>query len=88
MKKLHPTFEKVYPHKSGVTHHMMFQTKYVRELMDLVENFHGKNKFYEIFLECIDHSDISGASEYEIYFNYMLKYHPDEIKWRELNMII
>jgi uncharacterized short protein YbdD (DUF466 family) len=84
MKKLHPSFEKVDLNKSGVTHHMMFQTKYVRELMDLVENYHGKYNFYEIFLECIDHIDRSGASEYEIYFNYMLKYHPDEIKWREL----
>jgi hypothetical protein len=28
----------------------MFQTKYVRELMDLVEKYHGKNNFYEIFL--------------------------------------
>jgi len=85
MNKLHPSFEKVDPDKSGITHHMMFQTKYVRELMDLVEKYHGKNNFYEIFLECIDHVDRSGSSEYEIYFNYMLKYHPDEIKWRELN---
>ena len=27
----------------------------------------------------------SGASEYEIYFNYMLKYHSDKIKIRKLN---
>jgi hypothetical protein len=27
----------------------------------------------------------SGASEYEIYFNYMLNYHNDKIELRKLN---
>ena len=84
MQRLHPSFEKMDSAKSGICHHMMFETKYVREMMDLVEKHHEKTSFFEIFLETLDHSNRSGASEYEIYFNFMLKYHPDKMKWREL----
>ena len=43
--------------------------------------------FYQIFLEKVNkkfHKNGSGASEYEIYFNYLLIYHKDEIIVREL----
>jgi len=84
MERLHPSFVKMDSEKSGICHHMMFETAYVREMMDLVEMHHKKTHFYNIFLETLDHSNRSGASEYEIYFNFMLKYHPDKMKWREL----
>ena len=83
---------------SGICHHMMFETKYVRELFDLVESDKSPGiyrkvhpngtpmRFYEIFLESVNKEDftLSGASEYELYFNYMLIYHPDSIKLRHL----
>lgn len=84
MKKLHNTFEKVDPNKSGICHHMFFETKYVKEIFDLVEKQHEK-QFYIVFLECVDDIINSGASEYEIYFNYILKYHKSDITIRQLN---
>ena len=43
-------------------------------------------RFYEIFLESVDKENftLSGASEYELYFNYMLLYHADSINIRYL----
>jgi hypothetical protein len=86
MKKLHESLEKVDEEKSGICHHMIFEKKYVDELFRLVESKHN-DLFYNIFLKCVDNSYIlnSGASEYEIYFNYMLKYHNDKILIRNLS---
>jgi hypothetical protein len=56
---------------------------------EFVETNHIENKkFYELFIEYIDPNDYfygSGASEYEIYFNFMLKYHDDVVFLRHLN---
>lgn len=84
MKKLHPSLVKQINH-SGICHHMMFQKMYLIELFNLIENYHN-DKFYNIFLKSIDIKDIlhSGASEYEIYFNYILTYHFKEITIRPL----
>jgi len=84
MSNLHETFNKV-SNKSGICHHMMFETKYVKEIIDLVETKHNK-EFWKIFLIfSATNYKLSGASEYEIYFNYMLMYHPDSIIIRDLN---
>jgi len=68
---------------SGICHHMMFETKYVKEIMSRVENIFNEN-FYTVFLNNIDNEQKSGASEYEIYFNYMMINHSDKIKIRNL----
>lgn len=85
MARLYPTLKKVSPTRSGICHHMMFEARFVKELFALVENAH-KKKFWVVFLEQVakDQNTRSGASEYEIYFNYMLQYHPDEIIVRPL----
>lgn len=69
--------------KSGICHHMMFETKYVKELINMVETNHG-DLFYNVFLKLVTEINGSGASEYEIYFNYMLKNHEDKITTRKL----
>jgi hypothetical protein len=79
---------------SCITRHMMFETKYLIELIELVENIRHntrKKTFYEIYLENVDISYVtsSGASEYELYLNFVLKYHDDQIllrqlKWKEV----
>ena len=92
MSKLHPFLEKHTPNYSGVCHHMLFETNYVKELMELVETYHDNQPFWVIFLAMVDskltglHAPwyASGASEYEIYFNYMLKFHPDKMIIRQL----
>ena len=71
---------------SGISHHMMFETKYVKELIEMVESKHG-DLFYNVFLKLVTEINGSGASEYEIYFNYILKNHIDNITIRKLNNI-
>jgi hypothetical protein len=84
MNKLHPSLAKK-SNYSGICHHMMFQKTYVNELFNLIETYHN-DKFYNIFLKSIDKNDIlhSGASEYEMYFNFMLTYHNKDIIIRPL----
>jgi hypothetical protein len=61
---------------------MIFQKQYLSELFELVQSHHNTD-FWKAFVNCIDPNAISGASEYEIYFNFILKYHPDKIQLRE-----
>ena len=86
MLKLNKDFTKVYPDKSGICHHMLFETKYVNEIISKIETEHD-DTFYNIFLKMVTTPLFSGASEYEIYFNYMVKNHPDKIKLRFLSCI-
>jgi hypothetical protein len=89
MNRLHPTFEKQID-KSGISHHMLFNKKYIQEIFGIVETRHNM-PFWKAFLEMVDEHknyDInyteSGASEYELYFNYVYKYHNDSITIRTL----
>lgn len=83
MQKLHPSLSKM-TNMSGISHHMIFQTKYIKELFEWIELKHNNQEFWKIFLNQIEYSNNSGASEYELYFHFMLKYHPNEIKIRQL----
>jgi FkbM family methyltransferase len=83
MKKLHPEFKRLNPKISGICHHMIFETKYVNELIRIIENNH-KDIFYNVFLNSVTEYTGSGASEYEIYFNFIFKYHPDKVHIRPL----
>ncbi|MFZ4600262.1 MAG: DUF6492 family protein, partial [Terrimicrobiaceae bacterium] len=65
MQRLHSSLHKADTNKSGVCHHMIFQVKYIKELMDLIETTHNK-PFWIIFLEQVEElyrkPDYSGAS--------------------------
>jgi hypothetical protein len=84
MKLLHPSLTKQ-QNISGICHHMVFQKNILQELFKLVEDYHKKD-FWVCFMELLNPNDIEGsaASEYEIYFNYILIYHKNKIKIREL----
>lgn len=84
MKKLHPSLKRQDIDKSGISHHMIFQKNILLNLFKLIEDYHNKN-FYEVFIEKINPEDGNGASEYEIYFNFILNYYSNEIKIRKLN---
>jgi len=58
MRALHQNFQRQFPDKSGIAHHMMFETKFVKELMGLVEVKHG-GLFYDIFLKNV--TDLAGS---------------------------
>lgn len=90
MKRLHPSFKKNIT-ESGISHHMIFNRQIVKELINLVECYHNR-KFWQIFIEMVDeHKNHNvniveaGASEYELYFNFMISNHPDKIIIRRLN---
>jgi len=86
MERVHPSLKRLYENKSGICHHMIFETKYTNKLIDMVEDFH-KRQFWVVFLQKVseDLCHASGASEYEIYFNYMLKENSNKIELRYLN---
>lgn len=89
MKLLHDSFEKVYD-KSGICHHMLYIKNYINEIFKLVEEKHNK-PFWQAFINSvIEHKNHpvfnqeSGASEYELYFNYMIKNHYEKVIIRDL----
>jgi hypothetical protein len=86
MNRLHPTLVNKLKGISGICHHMMFERQFIGKLFELVEKQHGGKPFYQVFLENVEpkHKLLSGASEYEIYFNYMLLYHEKEMLIRPL----
>jgi len=84
MNKLHPSLKGMIQDMSGICHHMMFETKYINKLFDMIEKYHN-DKFYNVFLDKVVEYQLSGASEYEIYFNYMILKHPTKIIIRKLN---
>jgi len=88
MFKLYDDLIKVDKDKSGICHHMMFEKIYICELINKIEEKH-QDKFYNVFLKFVNHIDntLSGASEYEIYFNYILKNYTNKIEIRELKWI-
>jgi hypothetical protein len=86
MNRLHPSLEKMNASMSGICHHMIFDIEILKSLFTLIENYHNK-PFYKAFLDCIEfpnENDLSVCSEYEIYFNFILKYYHDIIQIRPL----
>lgn len=84
MKKLDNKLKRMDKTKSGICHHMMFETKYLNELFHKIETIHNES-FYKVFLKNVVDFTHSGASEYELYFNYMVLNHRDQIKIRHLH---
>lgn len=90
MAKLHPSLIKRTCY-SGICHHMMFQRHILEGLFNLVEAHTGK-LFWIAFMENVTDVEGSGASEYEIYFNFLHHYHPNEfhiryLNWRNVNTL-
>ena len=52
--------------------------------MNKIEEKHN-DTFYNIFLKMVTDFNGSGASEYEIYFNYIFKNHNNNVEIRQLN---
>jgi len=82
-KVLKDAFVRVDPTKSGITDHMLVRREIMEEILKQIE--HGGNA-WQVLLEAVDPAqwDKSGMSEYEIYYNYVLKWYPDEYSLRQL----
>ena len=63
---------------SFVAHQMVFNKNYVNELIKKIENIHNTD-FISALINTIDTRENSWFSEFELYGNYMYKYHKDEI---------
>ena len=72
MLKLDEELIKVDKNKSGICHHMMFEKKYINELMNKIEEKHN-DTFYNIFLKMV--TDV----------NYIFKNHNNNVEIRQLN---
>ncbi len=89
MSKLHPLFEKQM-NLSGICHHMIFDTNVIKQMFNMVENLH-KQPFWVSFINLVNEEDyeFSGASEYEIYFNFVIKFTDNyiirELKWKNVS---
>ncbi len=71
---------------SGTVHHMMYQRKYIKEILNFIRKKSGKELWKEI-MEKADKKTISGFSEQELYFNYVLRFHKRKIKIRRIRFI-
>jgi len=87
MARLLPTLRKVYHEYSGICHHMLFQKPILDDLFFQVESLH-QQEFWKVFCLCVDpeylREEGSGASEYEIYFNFAFST-TDQVKIRPLH---
>lgn len=90
MARLHPELKRM-KNISGICHHMIFTKTYLEELFKLVEEYSSNRTtvlrpFWKIFLEELSRPIPGvGASEYEIYFNFMIKYHRLNMHIRHLS---
>jgi hypothetical protein len=85
MSRLHHSLRRVVPSLSGVCHHMIFNRHIILALFSLVSQS-NPIEFWKVFLEQVDPSQYqhSGASEYEIYFNFMLLYYKSSVFLRTI----
>ncbi len=79
MQKLHPQL-RCFDGRSAISHHSIFNRHVLLDLFSEVKSHTGK-EFWEAFLRNVDPQQrlLSGAAEYEIYFNFL--------RLKEINLI-
>lgn len=83
MKLLHPSFTAYKRGISGIVNTMIVNRGILKDIFDVVEAHHGE-AFWKVFMKCVDTSEPSSASEYDIYFHYMMKNHHSKAQIRTL----
>tara|TARA_Y100000004_G_scaffold191156_1_gene249453 strand:+ start:1541 stop:2296 length:756 start_codon:yes stop_codon:yes gene_type:complete len=68
---------------SFISHHMLFNKTWMQEMIDWVEELHGKG-FMDVLLDSINYTEGSTFSEWDFYGNYMLLNHADKSHRRQL----
>ena len=69
---------------SGVAHHMVFKLDVLEALLKMCEKVAGGAVFWKALLQSVDPKAYNSVSEYELYLNYALKFHPSSIKLRHI----
>jgi hypothetical protein len=77
-----PDVHKVFPDRSGICHHMIFTRRILEEIRGRLG---GADAAWKTIIGAIDKNELSGFSEYELYFNYMLIYHSSQMQIRPLS---
>lgn len=77
---------------SFICHHMLFNKTLLGELLQKIESIHHKAWYNAIFDNC-DYNQPSTFSEYEMYGNWLLKYHKSKIvtrslHWKDINNVL
>jgi hypothetical protein len=91
-ERLLPGLRKLFPGYSGISHHMIFQKCVLVDLFQRVEKIHSV-PFWKAFCMKVDPKDRdrSGASEYEIYFNFIFSQSPQArcriLNWRNVSTL-
>ena len=73
-----------FPKVSGVVHHMVFKLDVLEALLKLCEAHAGGDVFWKALLKSVDPKAYNSVSEYELYFNYALLFHPTTIALRHI----
>jgi hypothetical protein len=82
------TYEKIMKRKpnsgfSFIYHHMVFNKKFVQELIDYIEKIHNK-KLFDVIVDNINYNEASTFSEWDLYANWMWDNHKDLCVNRQL----
>lgn len=90
-KRLIPGFYKCFPEYSGISHHMIFQRSVIEALFNEIEQHH-KVPLWQAFCKLVDRNSLfTGASEYEIYFNYVFSRSKQvsirKLQWKNIQRI-
>lgn len=84
MKRLHPSFDVWKRGVSGITNLMIVHRPILAEIFKMVEDHHEGKEFWLIFLGCVTEIGGAGASEYDIYFHYIMRNHQAKTRIRNL----
>lgn len=64
---------------SFTSHHILYQKRRIAELKGQIEQRHQGDPWYQVLLRTIDRSETSAISEYEIYGQWVLQNHGDDV---------
>lgn len=85
IRKLCPFFTDFLPF-SGICHHQIFSTTFLKELIQMVEAYHENMNFEILFLSFLNPDEKACCSEYELYITFMWNYHREKMCFRKLIM--
>lgn len=79
MARLHPGLHRMFAY-SGIADCMLLRRSWLDDLHRQVEARHAQLPFWRAYLHAIDPADGDrGASDYELYFNFCLMFHADDV---------
>ncbi len=89
--RLIPGLSRLFPEYSGIAHHMVFQKPVIEDLFHRVESLHSA-PFWQVFCQSVEPECLfAGASEYELYFNYVFSRTSQttirKLKWKNIQRL-